>query len=129
LLAAAGIVGVRRTSPALTDRDTILIADFDNTTGDTIFDGALRRALAVALGQSPYLNIAPDDRAQEALRQMGRSLDDPVTKSIAREICQRESLKAFVAGSIATVGRRYLVGLEAINSRTGEVLARAQAEA
>ena len=114
---------------ALTEKDTILLADFVNTTGDAVFDGALKQALAVQLEQSPFLNIFPDQRVEETLQQMGRSPDERVTKDVAREICERHGIKAMLTGSVASLGSRYVIGLEAINAQTGDVIAREQAEA
>ena len=85
----------------LTEQDTIVLADFENTTGEPVFDGALKVALAVALEQSPFLKVFPDERARETLRLMNRPPDERVTRAIAREIAQREQLKALIAGSIA----------------------------
>jgi tetratricopeptide (TPR) repeat protein len=113
----------------LTEQDTIVLADFENTTGEQVFDGALKVALAVALEQTPFLKVFPDERARETLRLMERSADEPVTRSIAREMARREQLKALIAGSIATLGKHYVVALEAINAETGDVMAREQAEA
>ena len=114
---------------ALTERDTILLADIVNTTGDPVFDGTLKQALAVQLGQSPFLNLFPEDRVRETLRYMGRSPDERVTKEIAREICQRQGIKALLTGSIASLGSHYVITLEALNSQTGEAIAREQVEA
>lgn len=114
---------------ALTDKDTILIADFVNTTGDAVFDDTLKQALAVQLGQSPFLNIFPEQRVRETLRYMARSPDERVTKEIAREICQREGIKALLTGSIASLGSHYVITLETLNSQTGDALAREQVEA
>jgi tetratricopeptide (TPR) repeat protein len=119
-------------SPAartLNERDTIVLADFENTTGEPVFDGALKVALAVALEQSPFLKVFPDDRARETLRLMERPVDERVTRSLAREIARREQVKALIAGSIASLGRNYVVTLEAVNAETGDVMAREQAEA
>jgi hypothetical protein len=91
----------------LTDKDTIVLADFVNTTADTVFDGTLKQALAVQLGQSPFLNIFGDDRVREALRFMGRAPDERVTRDIGREICLRQGLKALLVGSIAALGSNY----------------------
>ena len=118
-----------RGASALTERDTIVLADFVNTTGDPVFDGTLKQGLAVQLGQSPYLNIYSDDRVREALRFMGRSPDDRVTREVAREICQRQGLKALLAGTIAGLGSHYVVTLEAVNAQTGDTIAREQVEA
>jgi eukaryotic-like serine/threonine-protein kinase len=114
---------------ALTDKDTIVLADFANTTGEAVFDGTLKQALAVQLGQSPFLNIYPDERVREALRFMGRSPDDRVTRDVAREICQRQGLKALLAGSISSLGSHYVITLDAVNAQTGDSIAREQVEA
>ena len=116
-------------SPALTDKDTILLADFTNTTGDAVFDGTLKQALAVHLGQSPFLNLFADERVRETLRLMNRSPDERVTPTVGREICQRQGLKAMLTGTIASLGRNYVINLEAVNGQTGDVLAREQGEA
>lgn len=113
----------------LTDKDTVLIADFTNQTGDEIFEGPLKQALAVQLEQSPFLNIFPDDRVRETLRMMGRPADERVTRDIAREVCERQGLKAMLMGSIAPIGSHYIIGLEAINAHNGDVIAREQIEA
>ena len=114
---------------SLTEKDTIVLADFVNNTGDPVFDGTLKQALAVQLEQSPFLNIFPDQRVREALRFMNRSSDERVTKEIAREICVRQGLKAFLAGSISNIGRHYVITLEAVNAQTGDTIALQQAEA
>jgi serine/threonine protein kinase len=130
LVAAATIFAwTRPATGALTARDAIILADFLNTTGDPVFDDTLKVALAVALEQSPFLKVFPDDRAHEELPLMQRSPDERITRAIAREIAQREQLKALVAGSITTVGRHYVVALEAVNAQSGDVMARAQVEA
>jgi hypothetical protein len=126
---AAAIFLLLKPASALTDKDTILLTDFDNKTGDTVFDGALRQGLAVHLGQSPFLNIFADDRVRETLRLMNRAPDERVTPAMGREICQRQGLKAMLTGSIASFGRNYVISLEAINAQTGDVLAREQSEA
>jgi len=113
----------------LTDKDTIVLADFLNTTGDPVFDGTLKLALAVQLGQSPFLNIFGDDRLREALRFMDRSSDERVTRDVGREICLRQGLKALLASSIAALGSHYVITLEAINALTGDAIAREQTEA
>jgi hypothetical protein len=116
-------------TPALTEQDIILIADFDNKTGDALFDGTLKQALAVQLEQSPFLNILSDERVSETLRYMKRKPDERVTRDVAREICQRQGLKAMLAGSIAPLGTHYVLALEVVNGQTGDVLARVQTEA
>ena len=129
LLVVASSFFVSPGARTLTEQDTIVLADFENTTGEPVFDGALKVALAVALEQSPFLKVFPDDRARDTLRLMQRSPDERVTRSIAREIARREQLKALLAGSIASLGRNYVLALEAINAETGDVMAREQAEA
>jgi eukaryotic-like serine/threonine-protein kinase len=111
---------------ALTAKDSILLSDFVNTTGDPVFDGTLRQALAVQLEQSPYLNIFPQDRVRDTLRYMGHSPDERVTPDLARQVCQREGVKAVLNGSISAVGTQYVVGVDAVNCRTGDSLAREQ---
>jgi eukaryotic-like serine/threonine-protein kinase len=113
---------------ALSEQDTIVLADFMNTTGEPVFDGALKVALAVALEQSPFLRVFPEDRARETLRRMQRAPDERVTRALGREIAQREQLKALVAGSIGTLGSHFVLALEAINAATGDVMAREQVE-
>ena len=113
----------------LTEKDTILVADLVNTTGDGVFDGTLKQGLAVQLGQSPFLNLFSDARVRQTLRLMGRSPDERVTVEVGREICQRQGLKALITGSIASLGSHYVLTLEAINSQNGESLAREQGEA
>jgi serine/threonine protein kinase/tetratricopeptide (TPR) repeat protein len=130
LIVVGSIVFVRfRSAHVLTEKDNILLADFVNTTGDSVFDGTLKQALAVQLGQSPFLNIFSEDRVRGALRFMGRSPDERVTRDVGREICQRQGLKAMLVGSIASLGNHYVITLEAINAQTGDAIAREQAEA
>jgi tetratricopeptide (TPR) repeat protein len=111
------------------EKDSILLADFVHTTGDAVFDGTLKQALAVQLEQSPYLNVTPESRIREALRFMGCSPDERVTKEVAREVCLREGVKAMLAGSIASLGSHYVIDLNAVNAQTGDSLAAAQVEA
>jgi len=118
-----------RRAHALTDKDTILLADFDNKTGEAAFDGTLKQALAVQLGQSPFLNIFPERQVRETLRYMGRSPDERVSGEIAREVCERRGLKAMLAGSITSLGTHYVIALEAADCRTSDSLAREQVEA
>jgi serine/threonine protein kinase/tetratricopeptide (TPR) repeat protein len=115
--------------PALNGKDTVLLADFVNTTGDEVFDGTLKQGLAVQLEQSPYLNIFSEERARETLRLMERSQDEKITREVGREVCQRRGIKALLVGTIASLGRNYVITLEAINSQSGEAIARQQAEA
>jgi eukaryotic-like serine/threonine-protein kinase len=108
--------------PKLTDKDTIVLADFTNSTGDTVFDGTLRQGLAVQLGQSPFLSLIPDQRIQHTLRLMGRSADARLTPQVASEICERTGSAAVLEGSIATLGSQYVLGLRAKSCRTGDIL-------
>jgi eukaryotic-like serine/threonine-protein kinase len=115
--------------PALREKDTILLADFENKTGEEVFDGTLKQGLAIQLQQSPFLNIFPETRVRQTLRLMKRPPDARVTAEIAREVCERQGIKALIAGAIAPLGSHYVITLEAINARNGETLAREQAEA
>jgi tetratricopeptide (TPR) repeat protein len=125
---AAWRLAPRPRPPALTDKDTILLADFDNRTGESVFDGTLRKGLAVQLQQSPFLDLFPDARIRDTLPLMGRSPDEPLTRDIARELSQRRGLKAFITGSIVKFDRNYSVTLEAVNSQSGESIALTQVE-
>src|ERR1039458_9714392 len=116
-------------SAKLTEKDSVLLADFVNTTGNAVFDGTLKQALAVQLEQSPYLNIFPESRIQQALKFMGRTPDERVTKDVAHEICLREGVKAMLTGSISSLGSHYVITLEAVNAQTGDSLDREQVEA
>ncbi|MFZ1159901.1 MAG: tetratricopeptide repeat protein, partial [Candidatus Sulfotelmatobacter sp.] len=110
------------------EKDSVLLADFVNTTGDAVFDGTLKQALAVQLEQSPYLNIVPESRIREALHFMGKPPDERLTNEIAREICQRQGIKAMLTGTIASLGNHYVVTLTAANGSTGDTLATEQVE-
>jgi len=114
--------------PALTGKDTILLADFENKTGDPVFDGTLKQALAIQLQQSPYLNLFPEARVRQTLLEMNRPPDTPATGEVGREICVRHNLKALIAGRVAPLGSHYVITLEAIG-QNGESLARHQVEA
>lgn len=118
-----------RGTGTLTERDQIVIADFENMTDEPVFDGALKVALAVALEQSPFLKVFPDERARETLRLMERSPEERITPAVGREIAQREQLKALVTGSIARLGNNYVLTVQAINAEDGDVMAREQTEA
>jgi eukaryotic-like serine/threonine-protein kinase len=130
LLAAIALVGFfsTRRARALTEKDSVLVADFINTTGDPVFDGTLKQALAVQLEQSPYLNLLPESKIQEALGFMGRHSDERITLDVAREISQREGIKAILNGSIASFGAHYVITVEAVNAQNGDSLAREQVE-
>jgi eukaryotic-like serine/threonine-protein kinase len=130
LLLIAGVIYLRssRGPAALTDKDTILLADFVNTTGDSVFDGTLKQALAVQLGQSPFFAILSEDRARDTLRFMNRPPDERVTRDLAREISERQGVKAMLLGSISGIGNHYILSLEAVNAHTGDSIAREQVE-
>jgi tetratricopeptide (TPR) repeat protein len=113
----------------LTERDTLLIADFQNTTGDPVFDEALRQAVAVQLQQSPFITLLPDQRIQRTLRLMQQPLDVAVIGETAREICQRAGARATVEGSIAPIGSSFAITLGVYNCQTGESIARQQVQA
>ncbi len=114
--------------PKLTDKDTIVLADFDNKTGDAAFDDTLKQALAAELGQSPFLNILSDQKVADTLKLMGRPAGDRITKDAAREICQRSASSTMLTGSIGQVGSHYNLVLNAINCATGDILATSQTE-
>ncbi len=116
-------------SPALGESDFILLTDFENSTGDAVFDGTLKHALAMHLSQTPFFNVFPEEWVRETLRYMGRSPDEHVSLQLGREICERRGIKAMLGGSIANLGRSFVISLEAINSQTGDVIAREQVQA
>jgi len=116
-------------APKLTEKDTIVVADFANTTGDAVFDGALRRGLSAQLEQSPFLNLLSDQRVVQTLSLMGQPQDARLTEAVAREICQRAAAAAVLDPSIAQVGARYLLTLRALDCSSGEPIASATAEA
>jgi serine/threonine protein kinase/Flp pilus assembly protein TadD len=112
------------TSSGSTTRDSILLTEFENTTGESVFDQTLKMALAYSLAQSPFLDIVPDSKVSQTLRLMGRSPNEKVTKELGEEICMRQNLKAFLTGSITKFGEIYVLTLEAINARNNESLGR-----
>jgi eukaryotic-like serine/threonine-protein kinase len=131
LVAALGIVAYLRfhRTPKLTDKDTIVLADFANTTGDPVFDGTLRQGLSIELEQSPFLNLLSDQRIEQTLLLMARPKGTRLTSEVAREVCQRTTSAAVLSGYIAQVGTRYLLTLYAANCSNGDLLASAQAQA
>jgi tRNA A-37 threonylcarbamoyl transferase component Bud32 len=130
LLLAGGVFWRMKSRAApLTDKDVMVLADFANTTGETVFDGALRQALAIQLEQSPFLKIMDDREIRSGLRFMGKSPDERVTTQIAREICVRAGDKAMIGGAISSLGKAYVITLQAANCGSGETLAREQAQA
>ncbi len=128
--AAAGTFYYRSHRPkALTERDTIVLADFANSTSDPVFDDTLKQTLSVALRQSPFLNVVSGGKVAATLKLMTRPEDTPLTPEVAREVCQRAGSKAYIAGQIAPLGNRYVIGLNAVNCRSGDTLAQEQASA
>jgi serine/threonine protein kinase/tetratricopeptide (TPR) repeat protein len=129
LVAAGGIYWLEHRTPKLTDKDTIVLADFTNTTGDAVFDDSLKRALAVSLQQSPFLRLVSDQQVQQTLRLMGRPAGTALSQDVAREVCERTGSKAMVAGAISSVASQYVLTLDAINCATGVSLEQAGANA
>ena len=129
LLAVLGSYFFMHRAPKLTEKDSILLTDFTNTTGDPVFDGTLKTALQVSLTQSPFLNLVSQQEVDQTLRLMGRPPDTRITPEIGREICQRANIQAMVHGSIAGLGSQYVVTLEAVNAANGNSLGQEQAQA
>jgi serine/threonine protein kinase/tetratricopeptide (TPR) repeat protein len=125
---AAGLYYRSHRPKLLTDKDTIVLADFDNTTGDPVFDGTLRQGLSVELEQSPFLSLVTDEQIQQTLSLMGRN-EAKITPAVAREVCQRRGSNAVLDGSIAQIGSQYLLTIKAINCASGEVLASTESQA
>jgi eukaryotic-like serine/threonine-protein kinase len=138
-IAAAAVVAVAlgvgawlyfaRRGQALTEKDTIVLGDFTNTTGDAIFDDTLKTALSVSLRQSPFLNVLSDSEVTKTLQEMTRPADTKLTPEVARELCQRAGSKAYLAGTIGSLGSQYVLGLKAVNCRSGDTLAEEQVTA
>jgi DNA-binding winged helix-turn-helix (wHTH) protein len=130
---AAGIVGGliwhSRQTRRLTEKDTIVLGDFANSTGDAVFDGALREGLSVELEQSPFLSLVSEEGIRQTLRMMERPANTPLTPEITREVCQRTSSTAALDGSIALIGTRYDLILKAVNCESGDLLASTEAQA
>src|SRR5271157_848159 len=131
VIVAAVVAGyfVSRRPAKLTDKDTIVLSDFTNTTGDSVFDDTLKQGLSVQLEQSPFLDLVSDSKVNHTLKLMGRPAGDRLTPEVTREVCQRTGSKAMLTGSIAGLGSQYVIGLKAVNCNTGDVLAEAQEQA
>ena len=129
LLVAGGLYYLSNQSKRLTEKDTIVLADFANSTGDPIFDDTLKTALNVSLRQSPFLNVLSDSEVTKTLQQMTRPAGTKLAPQVARELCQRAGSKAYIAGSIASLGSQYVLGLKAVNCQNGDVLAQEQVTA
>jgi tetratricopeptide (TPR) repeat protein len=128
-LIAGGIYYRSHKAKPLTDKDSVVLADFTNETGDPVFDDTLKTALSVSLNQSPFLNVLPENKVVGTLKLMTRPPDTRLTPEVAREVCQRAGSKAYIAGSIASLGSQYVLGLKAVNCQTGEPLAQEQVTA
>jgi tetratricopeptide (TPR) repeat protein/tRNA A-37 threonylcarbamoyl transferase component Bud32 len=129
IVAIAGFWYFTPRAPALTDKDTIVLSDFDNKTGDAVFDDTLRQGLSVQLEQSPFLALLSEQRVNETLKLMGRPAGERLTPEVTRGVCQRTGSTAMLTGSIAGLGSQYVIGLKAVNCNTGEMLAEAQEQA
>ena len=133
IVAAALVAGVlflhSRKAHALTQTDTIVLADFANSTGNPVFDDTLKQALAISLRQSPFLKILSDQQVKTTLQLMTQPPNTPLTPEVASEVCQRAGSKAYIAGSVASIGNEYVVGLKAVNCQSGDTLALDQVHA
>ena len=133
LIMAAVIAGLlyyrSHQAPKLTDKDIIVVADFANSTGDPVFDNTLKTALTVALTQSPFLNVLSDNKVTQTLKLMTRPADSKLTPEVARELCLRANSKAYIAGSIDSLGNEYVIGLKVVNCQSGEPLGQEQVTA
>jgi serine/threonine protein kinase len=128
-LALSGWLYFTRRTRALTNKDTIVLSDFTNKTGDAVFDDTLRQGLSVQLEQSPFLSMISDSKLNETLNLMGRPAGDRLTPEVTREVCRRTGSKAMLTGSIAGLGRQYVIGLKAVNCQSGDLLGEAQEQA
>ena len=130
VVAAAGtLLHLHHGKKVLTEKDTVVLADFDNSTGDPVFDGTLRQGMAVQLEQSPFLSLISAERIQQTLRLMDQPSDARLTMAIAREVCERTASAVVLDGSIASLGSQYVLGLRATDCRTGKILAEQQVQA
>ena len=129
LLVGGGLYYQWRQNQRLTDKDTIVLTDFANSTGDAIFDDTLRTALNVSLRQSPFLNVLSDSQVAKTLQQMTRPAGTKLTPALARELCQRAGSKDYIAGAIGSLGNEYVLGLKAVNCQSGDTLAEEQVTA
>ena len=128
-IAAGTILFYEHRARALGEKDSILITDFANTTGDSVFDGTLRKAVTVDLEQSPFLNIVPESKIQGTLKLMKRAPEERISTDVGREIAQRNGIKAMLTGSIASLGSQYVVTLTAVNASSGDTLAESEQQA
>ena len=130
-LIIAAVIGYfyLRHPPKLTDKDTVVLADFENQTGDVIFDGTLKQALSVELGQSPFLNVLSDRKVTETLKMMGHPMNEHITADVGRELCLRTGSKALLGGTISSLGSHYVIDLNAVSCGTGDTLSEVEGEA
>jgi serine/threonine protein kinase/tetratricopeptide (TPR) repeat protein len=128
-LAVGGWLFFSRKAHALTEKDTIVLADFANSTGDAVFDDTLKTALSVSLRQSPFLNVLSDSEVAKTLQQMTRPASTKLTPEVARELCERAGSKAYIAGTVSSLGSEYVLGLRAVNCKNGDMLAQEQVTA
>jgi serine/threonine protein kinase/tetratricopeptide (TPR) repeat protein len=128
-LLAGGLYHRWHQPKGLSDKDTVVLADFDNSTGDAVFDDALKTALMVSLNQSPFLNVLPESKVSDTIKLMARPANTHLTPEVARELCMRVGGKAYIAGSIARLGSEYILELKAVNCQSGDVLAQEQVTA
>ena len=130
LAGIAGLVYWKMKPPVkLSERDTVVLADFNNSTDDTVFDDTLKQALAIQLEQSPFLNVLSDSKVNQTLKLMNRPASEKITRDVAREICQRSNSRALLTGSIVAVGNQYIIGLKALDCHNGDTISSAQAQA
>ena len=118
-----------RKAHALSATDTVVLADFANSTGDAVFDDTLKQGLEVQLAQSPFLNVLSDEKARDTLKLMGRSPSDRLSAEVGRELCVRSGSKAYLSGSIASLGSQYVIGLKAVDCQTGDSMTQEQVTA
>jgi serine/threonine protein kinase/tetratricopeptide (TPR) repeat protein len=128
-LVAGGLYYRWHQAKRLTDKDTVVLADFDNSTGDAVFDDALQTALMISLNQSPFLDVLPESKVSDTIKLMARPANTPLTPELARELCVRVGSKAYIAGSIARLGTQYILELKVVNCQSGDVLAQEQVTA
>src|SRR5271165_3095929 len=128
-IAGAGLYWRSHRPAKLTEQDTIVIADFANSTGDPVFDDTLKQALSAQLSQSPFLNVLSNRKVRGTLKEMNRSANEPLTEDVSRQVCQRFGSKAMLAGSISLLNKEYMLGLKAVDCNTSDVLAEAQERA
>jgi serine/threonine protein kinase/DNA-binding winged helix-turn-helix (wHTH) protein/Tfp pilus assembly protein PilF len=128
-LLAGGLYWRSQKATAFTGKDTIVMADFNNSTGDAVWDDTLKQALAIQLEQSPFVNVLSDDKVRQTLQLMNHPRNQPLTREVAQEVCQRNNSKAMLMGAIARAGLHYLITVKAVDCRTGDTLASAEQEA